>query len=969
MNKEKYLEIENITQKYPFLKENFYSNAAKVIQEDITDIDEFAEVYATLNDPLELISQKYNTYYDKSKIDYNYKFVQRANSSDLHNTYHINIANDILRDIYDNYTERDGYDKLELSNKNKLKFLIYSYGINNVSYDIKDIVKISKSFCDMLDEKKFKFNETLQDDQFSNDLTDAAKKYIVKSVEKITHFQMIVDKFYENILYNYITKFTENSYKYKYLYLYDLANSNESMKALEEVCSRIVEFNNELYKVRNSQTKYGKIISAMIRSLFYVKVSNDDYTPSMTDIVQICRTISGAKEKFDDIYGYLEINGANEDIEAFNQKLAVEFPNFKRLFIKKEYTASKSIFNVNRTEDEMAAMASQYTKADDVAELAAQCVYLMSQNALDVANLKTIVTKVIVENKKIKDMNFKTEKTSVINDFLIAIMFKDSLYYNGNRLGNAFLDLETTEIKEFVKVFYDQICDPYFITTYALRDSTINGKWITSAKAFNKLAGVAFTNSKFIEDFITKYLVELDKPMEERKSTVKRFDKNFITYSSLKYILVNYMSNNSKLKLNEKETNPRVLLMKLLINDNINEYLKDFVRYCIDHNYVFDIKENTVTKTYNKAWYDDCARGEAEDDVLQTYYDNFKNAFITSRDSKRVSLPSEINIVTYFSHTEFDRLLHFIDSDKEKYTEYDLAYNPILHRGYGDSNMLTDYSKAKIGELSTVILALGVLSAIKCDKLSTDLATIFTEDQKKIVYDYISNKINGYQLEYLPTVCNRCVLNKRELQGDPFYDQTYVLNLVQYSDLLRISKLLEIKNNLGIDLTITIPENAGFIPYYPKSFYKDESRKFRYIGNELNNTIDDIVKNASSELLEIFKNSLDIYSLDNSVAYEIETKQSAVRYISQMIMSGDEVNVKAFSHIRQFSDEPFYFSRQYIEKDKSNLGDVYEILVKNYELILETYKNNGIFDEDKCNEITDTIRNIQLTSQCLNIIE
>lgn len=221
MNKEKYLEIESITQKYPFLKENFYSNAAKVIQEDITDIDEFAEVYATLNDPLELISQKYNTYYDKSKIDYNYKFVQRANSSDLHNTYHINIANDILRDIYDNYTERDGYDKLELSNKNKLKFLIYSYGINNVSYNIEDIVKIAKSFCDMLDEKKFKFNETFQDDQFSNDLTDTAKKYIVKSVEKITHFQMIVDKFYENILFNYITKFTENyKYKYKYLYLY-----------------------------------------------------------------------------------------------------------------------------------------------------------------------------------------------------------------------------------------------------------------------------------------------------------------------------------------------------------------------------------------------------------------------------------------------------------------------------------------------------------------------------------------------------------------------------------------------------------------------------------------------------------------------------------------------------------------------------------------------------------------------------
>ena len=968
MNKEKYIEIENIIQKYPFLESEFYSNAANVIGDDINDIDDFVDGYSALNDPLSLISQKYNTYYDKTKLDYNYRFVQRANSSDLHNTYHINVGNDVLRDIYDCYTERDGYDRLLLSDKNKLKFIIYNYGISNVSYDKDNMAKITKAFCDMLDEKKFVFNDTLQDDLTSDKITDEAKKYIVKSVEKITHFQMIVDKFYEQILYSYITKFTENDYKYKYLYLYDLANSNESMKSLETVCSRIVDFNNELYKVRNSNTKYGRIISAMIRNLFYGKVNNDDYNPSMTDIVQICRTISGPKEKFDDICGYLEINGANEDIEIFNQKLELEFPNFKRLFITKKYSASKSIFNVNRTEDEMAAMAAQYTKADDVNDLAAQCVYLMSQNALDVANLKTIVTKIIVENKKIKDMNFKTEKTSVINDFLIAIMFKDSLYYNGNRLGNAFLDLDSSEIKVFVKVFYDQICNPYFITTYALRDSTITGKWITSAKAFNRLAEVAFTDNKFIEDFINRYLVELEKPMEERKSTVKRFDKNFITYSSLKYILVNYMSNNSKLGLNEAETNPRVLLMKLLINDNINGYLKDFVRYCIDHNYVFDIKENNTLKSYNRACYDDCARGEAEDDVFQSYYDNFKKAFITSSD-KRISLPNDINIVTYFSHTEFDRLLHFIDSDKEKYTEYDLAYNPILHRGYGDSNMLTDYSKAKIGEMSTVILALGVIAAIKCNKLSSDFSTIFTEDQKKIVCDYISNKLNGYQLEYLPTVCNKCVLNKRELQGDPFYDQTYVLNLVQYSDLLRISKLLEIKNSLGINLTITIPENAGFIPYYPKSFYKEEGRKYRYIGSELNNTIDDIVKNASSELLEIFKNSLDIYSLDNSVAYEIETKQSAVRYISQMIMSGEEINVKAFSHIRQFSDEPFYFSRQYIERDKSNLGDIYDILVKNYELILETYKNNNIFNEDKCNEITETIRNIQLTSQCLNIIE
>ena len=133
MNKEKYIEIENIIQKYPFLESEFYSNAANVIGDDINDIDDFVDGYAALNDPLSLISQKYNTYYDKTKLDYNYRFVQRANSSDLHNTYHINVGNDVLRDIYDCYTERDGYDRLLLSDKNKLKFIIYNYGISNQS--------------------------------------------------------------------------------------------------------------------------------------------------------------------------------------------------------------------------------------------------------------------------------------------------------------------------------------------------------------------------------------------------------------------------------------------------------------------------------------------------------------------------------------------------------------------------------------------------------------------------------------------------------------------------------------------------------------------------------------------------------------------------------------------------------------------------------------------------------------------
>ena len=960
-------EINEICSKYTFAAQSFRNNLSELLCGLIDELERFITDYDSVSDPMNLFNG------DSLKSPYNTPLTfQKGDSGAQSLSYkYVHLVKDI-NDIID--SDISTYRKIKFNKPENMVRYILTAGktrLDNVltgfyfadpSIDREDnLTKFIDLYCDMLDD----IIEQLEN--IGKDENESKPHQYLTRMHLHFSFAMLMQSFSVHFATYLNAQRLNGTDKYQYRFLNDVLFETDVLKHIKALCDRLNKIETYRADFINANADYAQIEPLFI-SYDY---SRKDIDPKCHLFTYIFDRNEDMKNALKSIYSYAEYNFAKDEVVKFNS-LIDENGLSSELDIDK-LSVKTSIFNINNTEEDYKNMALQYQKADDMVPLVGKCIELLDKNALDIPGLAKLVKYVIVENKKIRDMTFKTEKTSVINDFLINLIFKDRIDYldaNGQSVTayNGFTHFTDEKIKLLIDTFYDQICNPYFVTLYALRDSTIREKSITSAQNFNRLARVAFSDNKFVKDFITRYEEELNKPESERVSTVKRFNKEFITYSSLKYIIMNYINNESRKidVISKEQTNPKILLMGIFQNGDVVDKLTDYVEATILDRFKVDFSTGTVEalKGNQYGWYS--TPDDRHRDIFSSFYLNFREAFITSPgENMYYRIPNELNITEYYTHSELDRLIKFIEGTDEENNDYEIKYNPILLRNWNTQKTLSNTSKIKVGNMSSYILAMAIITSLK---FNPTIKKILTDEQIAIIDKYLRDKIDNYTLEYLPTVCDDNVLkDKCVLSGDPYYDENLLPNLIQFSDVARLHKIIQFKNMFNINTKISIPENCGFVPFYSGRWF-DFDKNISNVPEE-NNYVSDLISTKNSELLSVLKPAFTIFA--NDVDYEIFTKQAVVRYISASIMckqwnGRENINEEMITHINHFKSGLKFDRLGYA---KENLDGVYEIIAKNYSEILKTFSEAKLITDEESEVICQRIKDIQTDAQCLNIIE